>query len=164
MGILTMKNSSVENTIWNEPGASLIIENVTARNLSQFGIATIKNCKFQTLNTDMSVATTKISGGEFTGYEADNFAVMIQSENPIDKHTINILLAEGYAAKFDSFDLQINESTEEQKYYTGIYGLNVKFFQSVKVKFNVNFSESLTKGGSTGKERPLVVLWLMTRA
>jgi len=136
-GNLTFKNGSVENTIWNEDSGILVIENATVKNLSQFGTATIKGGKFETLNTDISIGTTKILGGEFTGSQADGFAVMIQSKNSVDRHTINTLLPDGYVAKFESFDLQTDEPTDGSKYYTGIYGLAVKIVKASEVYSDV---------------------------
>lgn len=126
LGNLTIKNGSVQNTIWNDEGGKLIIENATARNISQFGTATIKNGTFDTLNTDISIAKTEILGGEFKGYVDDGFAVMLQSKEEIDKETINTLLPEGYVAVFDDFTLETNTMEDGSNYYTGLYGLNVK--------------------------------------
>lgn len=129
-GNLTFKNGSIENTLWNYEEAELVIENGTIPNISQFGKATIKNGNFHTLNTDITIGSTKILGGKFAGWEADNFSVMIQSAKEVDKHTINTLLPEGYAAKFDDFEVQVDTYEDGSKYYTGIYSLSLEIVKA----------------------------------
>lgn len=129
-GNLTFKNGSIENTLWNCEGGVVVIENGTIPNISQFGKGTIKNGNFHTLNTDITIGKTEILGGKFEGWESDGFAVMIQSADVVDEHTINTLLPEGYAAKFEDFDDQVDTYEDGTKYYTGIYGLSVEIVKA----------------------------------
>lgn len=138
-GNITFKNGSLEHIIWNEEGSTLIIENGTIPNISQLGTATIKNGKFKTLNTDISLAKTTIMGGEFSG-DLEEVAVILQGEEQIDRNTIKSLLPDGYEANFETFNLDIYEPEDGPKYYTGIYGPKVKI-----VKATENYSEVFKK-------------------
>lgn len=132
-GNLTFKSGSIENTLWNYESGVIVIENGTIANISQFGTATIKNGNFQTLNTDITLAKTELLGGKFSGWVDDGFAVMIQSYEKVDKHTINTLIPEGYAAKFDTFNEEGNMDQNGIPTYTGLYGLSVEVVKAETV-------------------------------
>lgn len=129
-GNLIFKNGSIEHTLWNCEGGVVFIENGTIPNISQWGTATIKNGNFETFNTNLAVAKTELLGGKFTGWELDGFAIMLQSYEEVDEHTINTLIPAGYAAKFENFNKEPNVDENMTPMTIGYYGLSVEIVKA----------------------------------
>jgi len=107
---------------------TLTIEYAEAASISQFGVATINDGKFQSLITfvDEGIKTT-INGGEFTGTttEEQNFAIMIQSDNYISEHAIDDLFADGLIADCGWFKFE-EKRPDYSGCHTAMWGPTVK--------------------------------------
>lgn len=107
---------------------TLTIEYAEAASISQFGVATINDGKFQSLITfvDEGIKTT-IKGGEFTGTttEEQNFAIMIQSDNYISEHAIDDLFADGLIADCEWFKFE-EKRPNYSACHTAMWGSTVK--------------------------------------